>query len=434
MPEVRGTLLAGGALAVAAPAAAAAVASRELKSEARGRVVIVGGGTAGLTVAARLARKLRHPEITVIEPSEQHMYQPGWTLVASGVFPKEHFIRKEEDYIPRGVTWIRERVEGFEPEKDQLVTESGRRVGYDYLVVCPGHQLDYDKIEGLDGHLGRDGLYSNYTAEGAQKTWEGIRSFQGGTAIFVEPAGPIKCGGAPQKICYMADSYWRRTKIRERVNQLFVNGKPSLFSSPYYREALEGVMRRKNIQTIFNHNLVAVDPEKKEAYFEVKEGEETRRVTMSYDFLHFCPPQSAPDFIKSSPLANESGYVEVDKHTLQHVRYPNVFALGDASNLPTSKTGAAIRKQAPVLVYNLVRAMEGVDLKIDSHDYDGYTSCPLVTDYGKMMLAEFDYTLKPRPTVPPWEHDSRKETYTNWLIKTRALPAMYWNGMLKGLA
>lgn len=419
---------------VLAPAVVGMKIRRQAQSPARGRVVIVGGGTAGLAVAARLCRRLRHPEVTIIEPSEKHAYQPGWTLVASGVFGKEHFIRREADYIPKGAGWIRERVEGFEPEHNRVITESGRKVGYDFLVVCPGHQLDYGRIEGLDGSLGRDGLHSNYTAEGAEKTWEGIRGFRGGTALFTEPAGQIKCGGAPQKICYMADSHWRRSGVRDRVRQVFASGKPALFSSPYYREALEKVMERKGIETLFNHDLVAVDPEKKEATFRVKEENGTREVRMSYDFLHLCPPQSAPDFIKQSPLANEAGYVEVDRHTLQHARYPNVFALGDASSLPTSKTGAAIRKQAPVLVYNLVRTMEGVDLKVDSLDYHGYTSCPLVTDYGKMMLAEFDYTLKPRPTFPPWDHDSRKETYANWLLKTRVLPAMYWDGMLKGIA
>jgi len=300
--------------------------------------------------------------------------------------------------------------------------------------VAAGHQLDYGKIEGLDGHLGSNGLYSNYTGDGAEKTWQGIKEFRGGTALFVEPSSPIKCGGAPQKIAYMADSHWRRNGVRERVDQKFVTGKPAIFSSPYYREALEGVMDRKGIQPLRGHDIFSVDPEKKEATFAVKTGDGQRTEKMSYDLLHLCPPQSAPDFIKQSPLANEAGYVEVDKHTLQHTRYPNVFALGDASSLPTSKTGAAIRKQAPTLVHNLLRAMSGADLSIDSEEYHGYSSCPVVTDYGKMMLAEFDYSLKPTPSFPPWDHDSRKETYTNWLLKTRGLPNMYWHGMLRGLA
>ncbi|AHY48255.1 Pyridine nucleotide-disulfide oxidoreductase (plasmid) [Rubrobacter radiotolerans] len=448
------------ALGLGAGAVAVASAVRQArKSAERGRIVVVGGGTGGLAVAARLCRELKEPDVTIIEPSEKHAYQPGWTLVSSGVFPKEHFIRSEGELIPDKAKWLRDRVVGFLPEENKLETESGRRVGYDYLVVCPGHQLDYGKIEGLDGHLGKNGLYSNYTGEGAEKTWEGIRNFRGGTALFVEPAGPIKCGGAPQKIAYMADSHWRRSGVRGNIYQMFLNGKPSIFSAPLYAEALTEVMERKEIDTRFKHNLVSVDAEKKEATFAVdsedtEQAEESSRaaggrrgvgappkmsrgegtVTISYDLLHFCPPQSAPDFIKESPLSNDAGYVEVDKHTLQHTRYPNVFALGDASNLPTSKTGAAIRKQAPVVVHNLIKLMGGADLKKDSEDYHGYTSCPLVTDYGKMLLAEFDYSLKPRPTFPPWEHDSTKETYTNWLLKTQGLPNIYWHGMLKGLA
>lgn len=438
--------------------ASASLIQNALKSEVRGRVVIVGGGTAGISVAARLCRELKNPDVTIIEPSESHAYQPGWTLVSSGVFPKDHFVRKEEDLIPDKAKWVRARVAGFEPEQNRVVTGDGRPVPYDYLVVCPGHQLDYGKIEGLDGHLGKNGLYSNYTGDGATKTWEGIREFRGGTAIFVEPAGPIKCGGAPQKIAYMADSHWRRAGVREQVYEMFVNGKPSIFSAPLYADALTEVMKRKEIDTRFKHNLVSVDPEKKEATFAVSpedseqggaaraaggrmgvgapprmtRGEGT--VTISYDFLHLCPPQSAPDFIKQSPVSNEAGYVEVDKHTLQHTRYPNVFGLGDASSLPTSKTGAAIRKQAPTLVHNLIKLMGGADLKKDSKDYHGYSSCPLVTDYGKMLLAEFDYSLKPTPSFPPWEHDSTQETYANWLLKTQGLPNIYWYGMLKGVA
>lgn len=414
--------------------AAASVVRRARKSADRGSIVVVGGGTGGLAVASRLCRGLREADVTIVEPSEQHAYQPGWTLVSSGVFGKEHFIRSEADLIPRGARWERERVAGFEPERNSGTLESGRRLGYDYLVVAAGHQLDYGKIEGLDGHLGRAGLYSNYTGDGAEKTWRGIKDFRGGTALFVEPSSPIKCGGAPQKIAYMADSHWRRSGVRERIEQKFVTGKPAIFSSPYYREALERVMDRKGIEPVRGHDIVSVDPEKKEATFSVKTGDGQRPEKISYDLLHLCPPQSAPDFIKHSPLANEAGYVEVDKHTLQHTRYPNVFSLGDASSLPTSKTGAAIRKQAPTLVHNLLRLMSGADLSIDSEEYHGYSSCPLVTDYGKMMLAEFDYSLKPTPSFPPWDHDSRKETYTNWLLKTRGLPNMYWHGMLRGLA
>jgi sulfide:quinone oxidoreductase len=403
---------------------------RRGKSSLRSKIVIVGGGTAGVDVAARLCRTLANPDVTIIDPTEVHSYQPGWTLVAAGVFPQKHFDRAEASLIPRRAVWIRERVASFEPEANAVLLESGKRVDYDYLVVAAGHQLDYAKVDGTEGRVGRDGLFSNYTADGATATWHGIRSFKGGTAIFVDPKGPIKCGGAPQKIAYLADSHWRRSGVRERIEQTFVTGKPSIFGSPYYRPALEEVMRRKGITPVVSHNLISVNPDQKTATFDTASGE----TTMDYDFLHFCPPQSAPDFIKSSPLADASGYVEVDSATLQHKRFPNVFGLGDSSNLPTSKTGAAVRKQAPVVAHNLLRHASGADLAVDSLEYHGYSSCPLTIDYGKMMLAEFDYSLKPTPTFPPWDRDSRVPTYGNWLIKTRVLPFLYWRGMMKGLA
>jgi sulfide:quinone oxidoreductase len=419
--------LAGGA--VVGGIAVTRSVQQQRRNPLRARIVIVGGGTAGIDVAARLCRALGDPDVTIIDPATEHAYQPGWTLVAAGVFPREHFIRSEASLIPAAAKWVQERVGSFEPDANTVVLESGTRIGYDYLVVAAGHQLDYGKVDGVDGRVGRDGLYSNYTGDGAAATWQGIRSFRGGTAIFVEPKGAIKCGGAPQKIAYLAESYWRRHGIRDRVDERFVTGKPVIFGSAYYRPALEQVMRRKEITPILSHNLTAVDAGKKQATFATADGD----VTMDYDFLHFCPPQSAPDFIKTSPLVDQNGYVEVDSATLQHKRYPNVFGLGDSSNLPTSKTGAAIRKQAPVVVHNLLKVAAGADLAVDSIEYHGYSSCPVVTDYGRMMLAEFDYSQKPTPTVPPWEHDSRVPTYANWLIKTRGLPALYWQGMMKGL-
>lgn len=426
-------------MAAGVAAAGGVVAARRIggygASRARGRVVIIGGGAAGLDVAARLCRTLQRADVTIVKPSTEHAYQPGWTLVASGVFPKEHFIRSESSLIPRRATWVRQHVTGIDPEHNTLTLEDGTDLGYDYLVVCPGHQLNYGKVAGIEGAVGHDGLYSNYTGDGATATWQGIQDLKRGVALFVDPTSPIKCGGAPQKIAYMADSYWRKAGVRDDIDVRYITGKAAIFSSPYYREALEAVMDEKGITRQTGRNLTAVDPSAKIATFTIVGGEHDGETeTVHYDFLHFCPPQSSPDFIAASPLANKAGYVEVDKATLQHVTYSNVFGLGDASNLPTSKTGAAVRKQAPVAAHNLIKVMEGADLKTDSLEYHGYSSCPVVTGYGRMMLAEFDYSLKPTPTAPPWEHDSRKPTYANWLLKTRGLPILYWNAMLKGLA
>jgi sulfide:quinone oxidoreductase len=388
------------------------------------RIVIVGGGSAGITAAARLAKALPHGSIAIIEPSRKHYYQPLWTLVGGGVFPKQATEREESAFIPPGATWMQDAVTEFLPAENVVVTQGGKRVGYDYLIVAAGIQIDWEKVKGLKEAIGQDGVCSNYSYEYVDKTWDFIRNFPGGNAIFTQPAPPIKCAGAPQKIMYLADDHFRKVGVRDKTNVIFASATPSIFSVKKYADALNRVVARKGIETRYKHNLVEIRSQSKEAVFENLETKEP--VVLKYDMIHVTPPKSAPDFLKRSPLANEAGWVDVDKATLQHVRYPNVFSLGDASSLPTSKTGAAIRKQAPVLVKNLLAVMKGQAV---SPQYDGYTSCPLVTGYGKLILAEFDYDLNPKETFP---FDQSQERYSMYLLKAYGLPAIYWHGMLKG--
>lgn len=388
-------------------------------------VVIAGGGTAGLTVAAHLVNSLDPSRIALIEPSDRHFYQPLWTLVGGGVFPKEESMRNEADFIPAGVTWIQEYVSAFEPDQNRVVLKNGDALTYDYLVVALGIQIDWDRVQGLQEALAeRNGVCSNYSYDTVDRTWENIRSFKGGVAVFTQPSTPIKCGGAPQKIAYLADDYFRRTGVRNRSTIQFLSGSAGIFSVKKYADALTNVYRRKGIEARFQHELVAIDHRRKEAVFQnLASGEQ---VSVRYDMIHVTPPMSSPDVIKQSKLAASTGWVEVDQFSLQHVRYANVFALGDCSNLPTSKTGAAIRKQAPVVAENLVAVMEGRPLEAA---YDGYTSCPLVTGYGSLILAEFDYQLTPKESFP---FDQSRERYSMYALKAYGLPAMYWNGMLRG--
>ena len=388
------------------------------------RVLIVGGGTAGITVAARLARRSGGDGLAIVEPSSSHYYQPLWTLVGGGVFPKEASRRAEADYIPKGVEWVRDAVAAFHPEENAVATREGRRLTYDFLVVAAGLQLDWGAVEGLAGNVGRDGICSNYSFETVDSTWECINEFRGGTALFTMPGTAVKCGGAPQKIMYLADETFRKHGVRDRSRVVFASAKPSIFDVERYARTLERVIARKGIETRFQHDLVAVRPGAREAVFRrIDTGES---VTIAYDMIHVTPPMSAPDFIKQSPLAGAGGWVDVDRATLRHVRYPNVYALGDCSGLPTSKTGAAIRKQAPVLVENLSSAMAGGN---GAASYDGYTSCPLVTGYGKLVLAEFNYDKTPTETFP---FDQSKERRSMYLLKAYGLPALYWHGMLRG--
>ncbi len=393
-------------------------------SQAHHQVLIIGGGTGGLTVAARLKNLAVAPDVAIIEPSSHHYYQPLWTLVGAGVFDKEITERPEADYIPDGATWIREAVASFDPEHNAVTTKGGQTITYEQLVVAPGIQLDWHKIKGIEGNLGKGGIVSNYRYDLVDSTWEALRTFKGGNAIFTFPSTPVKCAGAPQKIMYLADDWMRKAGVRERARVIWASASPGIFGVKKYAKALNKVVERKGIETLYRHDLIEVRAASREAIFKhLDSGEE---VVLKYELLHVAPPQSAPDFVKKSPLASAAGWVDVHKHTLQHVKYPNVFALGDASSLPTSRTGAAIRKQAPVLVENLMSLRAGKPL---SASYDGYASCPLVTGYGKLIMAEFDYDGNPAESFP---FDQSQERYSMYALKAYGLPEMYWNGMLRG--
>ena len=388
------------------------------------RILILGGGSAGISVAARLRRADAGLDIGIVEPSESHFYQPLWTLVGAGVFRPEASRRPEADFIPPCVDWIRDRVSSIRPDEKAVVTAGGRRITYEWLVVALGIQIDWTAIPGLAEGIGTRGICSNYSFEHVAYTWETIRTFKGGTALFTVPNTAVKCGGAPQKIMYLADDAFRRQGVRDRTKIVFASPQKAIFAVEKYRKTLEAVIVRKKIDTRFRQNLVELRPDARQAVFENLDTHE--RSVVAYDMVHVTPPMSAPDVIKQSPLANEQGWCEADKLTLRHPRFPDVFSIGDSAGLPTSKTGAAVRKQAPVLVHNLLAAMRGAPTDAA---YDGYTSCPVVTGYGKMVLAEFDYDNKPKESFP---FDQSKERYSMWLLKTQVLPRLYWYGMLRG--
>jgi sulfide:quinone oxidoreductase len=391
-------------------------------------LLIVGGGAAGVSVANNMRRQNAKIDIALIEPSEKHYYQPGFTIVGGGAYTLKQTTRNEKDLIHRSVKWIKDFADSFQPDENSVTLRSGEKITYDYLVVCPGLQLDWGKIQGLKETLGKNNVCSNYSVDHVEYTWTTIQAMQSGTALFTQPPMPIKCAGAPQKIMYLAADRFRKRKILDKFNIEFCNAGPAMFGIPFFAKALTKVVASYGIKTNFSHNLVAIDGPAKTATFEVTDSEgKKQQVTKQFDMIHVTPPQSAPDFIKQSPLANAAGWVDVHEKTLQHNKYPNIFGLGDATSTPNAKTAAAVRKQVPILVDNILHLNNGKPL---DEKYDGYGSCPLTTSLSTVMLAEFAYGGKVTPSFPFL--DPRKNRWIWWLGKKIGFPWLYWSLMIKG--
>ena len=391
------------------------------------RFLVLGGGSAGISTAARLAREGHASDTAIVEPSDVHYYQPLWTLVGGGAASREETRRNEADVIPPGVSWIKDAVTGFDPDDNAVMLRGGSRVRYDYLVIALGLQVNWTAVKGLKESLGSLGVCSNYSYDTVNFTWDAIRTFKGGDAIFTHPATPVKCGGGPQKIMYLADDAFRRQGVREQARIHFFIGEPVIFKCEHYARTLLQIIERKGIlPPNYKHNLVEIRPESREAVFEDLGA--NKEVVQRFDMLHVTPPQGPLEVVKQSGLGNQAGWIDVDKETCRHVRHANIFSLGDCSSLPTSKTAAAIRKQVVVLTKNLLAVAGGGQ---PAERYDGYTSCPLVTGYGKLVLAEFGYDLKPKETFP---FDQNKERWSMYQLKRHVLPQLYWKGMLKGIA
>jgi len=411
-------------------------------------IVVIGAGTGGIMAAAQIKNQRKDLSIAIVDPADTHYYQAAWTLVGAGTYDYEKTGRPMSSVIPSGCEWVKDFVTTIDADNNKIATKSSGELSYDYLVAAPGIQIDKDGIPGLKEGLEKGIVCSNYTDP--KKVWENIQNFKGGNAIFTQPTTPIKCGGAPQKIMYLADDYWEKTGVKSKTKVVFPTPGSVIFGVPEFAKTLNQVIHRKGIHFKPFYAITKIDVDKKEVHFtNAKPGENDCTINegeglgerldgnstfvLPFDFLHMAPPQSAPDFIKNSPLSNGSagGWIDVDINTLQHKKYPNVFALGDSAALPTAKTGAAIRKQAPVVAANVLAHMERSGLS--DKKYEGYSSCPLVTGYGKMVLAEFKYD-NVRDSDPFLSKfvDTTKENYSMWILKKFGLPFMYWNFMMKG--
>ena len=393
-------------------------------------VVIVGGGSAGISVAASLLQRSPQLDIAIIDPADAHFYQPGWTMVGGGIFEAADTARTMASVIPTDVSWIKAAVAAFEPEHNQVILEGCRVVKYKQLVVCPGLKLDWQGIEGLNETLGRNGVTSNYRFDLAPYTWELVQNLKGGKALFTQPPMPIKCAGAPQKAMYLSADYWTRQGVLNNIDIQFCNSGAVLFGVADYVPALMEYVKKYRIGLNFGETLVAVDgPAHKATFMKNLPDGSKEKVVRDFDMIHVVPPQKSPDFVRVSPLADAAGWVDVDPASLRHKTYANVFALGDVANTTNAKTAAAARKQAPVVANNLLVALGKLK---GQAKYDGYGSCPLTVERGKIVLAEFTYGGKLAPSFPSWLIDGTKPSALAWYLKERILPPIYWEAMLKG--
>lgn len=412
------------------------------------KLVIIGGGTGGIMLSSRLVKTKAPVEVTLIEPADTHWYHPAWTLVGAGAYDIKKTAKPMSEMIPDKVKWIKDYATGFRPEENVVTTANTGDISYDFLVVSPGLVMDTSLIEGLTEALGKGVVCSNYTDP--EHTWDVIKNFKGGNAIFTQPTTPIKCGGAPQKIAYLAADYFRMHNMSDRTKVTFATPGTVIFGVKVIADSLMKVIDRYNIDFKPFYAPIKVDgPNKKITFKHIGPKENLcvvnddgstdasiapDEIIMDYDMLHLAPPQTAPKFVKESSLVNAAGWLDVNINTLQHMRYPNIFGMGDVAALPTAKTGAAIRKQVPVVMANILHLIK--DNHLGKKIYEGYSSCPLVTGYGKMILAEFNYKneFTPDPKLKQMLiFDSTKEDWRLWMLKKYGLPYLYWNKMMKGI-
>ncbi|OEC40549.1 MULTISPECIES: FAD/NAD(P)-binding oxidoreductase [Pseudomonas] len=392
-----------------------------------GDIVVIGGGSAGIGLLASLLKRDPHLNITLIEPNDYHCYQPAWTLVGGGAYDLQKTRRPLADVLPNGVSWVQAAVSELLPDENTLVLDSGQRVTWKNLIVCPGLRLAWERIEGLQDTLGQHGVTSNYSYEHAAYTWQLVQQLKGGKALFTQPAMPIKCAGAPQKAMYLSCDHWLKQGNLKHIDVEFNLAGAALFGVPTFVPPLMKYVEKYNARLAFNSNLVKVDGPARKAWFEVKDAEGNATVEeKTFDMLHVVPPQVAPDFIRESLLADAAGWCEVNPHSLQHLRYPHIFGLGDVCGTTNAKTAAAVRKQIVVVAENLLALRKQAPLPLK---YDGYGSCPLTVEKGKVVLAEFGYGGKLLPTFPL---DPTRARRSMWFLKATLLPWFYWNGMLKG--
>ncbi|KAJ2894713.1 hypothetical protein MKZ38_007290 [Zalerion maritima] len=400
------------------------------------KVVVVGAGAAGLSVSHQLLKtgNMKPEEIAIIDPAEWHHYQPGWTLVGAGLKTKQELRRRLPGLIDTRLKLYQTKVDKFNPAENNVTLNDGARIGYEHLVVVPGIAVNIDAIKGLPEALyNPDRMVSTiYDYKTCDEVYANISKFKSGHAIFTHPQGVIKCAGAPQKTLWLALDFWRKEGLYKAhdssspISIDFATGLPVMFGIGKYSAKLEELRKERGVGGLFQHDLIAIEGDNT-AVFARPDGQPP--VKKHFDFMHVVPKMGPLPFVKDSPIADAAGFVEVDPGTTRHVKYNNVWSCGDASSLPTSKTAAAVTAQAPIMVDNILSVMNG---KEPTEEYDGYASCPLLTEYGKVLLCEFKYGGEPKETFKSIGLDQGTPRRMFYHMKKDFFPWVYYASMVKG--
>ncbi|MEW6619544.1 MAG: FAD/NAD(P)-binding oxidoreductase [bacterium] len=384
------------------------------------KVVILGGGSAGVMFANRMRKEFSEDavQMTVIEKSETHIYQPAFTLVVFELDQPENLTKPMKNLFFEGINLITDEATKIEPKENRVMTSKSGEISYDYLVIATGARLIYDEPEGmLKGLEKGENVFMFYCLDGAIRLREAVKRFEGGTIVSSICQMPIKCPAAPVKFIMLAENTMRRRGIRDKCRFVFTTPMSDVFSRQPYAAKLNSIFKERGIEAIANFTPSEVDYEKGVIKSFTK-GQEP----VQFDLLCITPPHEGQPLIENSEgVGNAAGWVTCDKNLMVHTTFPNIYGIGDATDFPTSKTASGVRKQAKVLTERMKSLIKG---EKPTATYDGEVICPMPTRYGKALFAEFNYTESISPAI---------ESYFNWMVKVHMLRPLYWNLMLNGL-
>ncbi|NOY58254.1 MAG: NAD(P)/FAD-dependent oxidoreductase [Calditrichaeota bacterium] len=391
------------------------------------KILILGAGTAGTIMANKLSQNLNHEEwqITIVDKHETHYYQPGFLFIPFDIYSRNDVVKPKRDYIPTSVEMILSSVEVIEPENNRVKLTDNRILGYDYLILATGSQIKPEETVGLKEGGWYKNIFEFYTPEGAVELQKFLKHWQGGRLVLNIIEMPIKCPVAPLEFLFLADWWFTEKGIRDKVDITFVTPLPGAFTKPRAAQILGSFLEKKNINLVAEYNTGSVDWENnKLVSFDEQE--------IEYDLLVTIPTNMGSDLIERSGMGDELNFVPTHKHTLQSKKYENVFVIGDATDLPSSKAGSVAHFQADVLMENFLRHIDGLPLL---EDFDGHANCFIESGFGKGLLIDFNYDVEPLPGKFPLPgvgpFSLLQETKMNHWGKMM-FRWVYWNLLLKG--